>query len=104
MALLVLTLPLLAFVAVAMKLDSPGPVFTSQSRIGPYGRLFPLLSFRTMCHEGSLGRSWKPFRRETRVGRFLRYTRIADLPRLINVIRGEMRLFGTGQERSVFAD
>lgn len=104
MALVVLTLPLLAFVAVTIKLDSPGPVFTSQSWIGPHGRLFRLLSFRTTWHEGSLGQSWKPFRRETRVGPFLRYTRIADLPRLINVVRGEMRLFGPGQERSVFAD
>jgi len=97
-ALLLLTFPLLALVALAIKLDSPGPVFCQQPRVGLDGRRFLMLKFRATerkpePHSRSVG-DWST--RETKVGQFLRYTRMEDLPPLVNVLRGEMSLTGCG--------
>ena len=85
---LAFTLPLLILVALAIKWESSGPVLDKQRCIGRGARRFEMLSFRTTQYEQPrLG--WA---RETRVGEFLRYTRIEALPQLINVIRGEMSI------------
>ena len=89
--------PLLALVAVAIRLDSPGPVLFRQTRLGINGRPFNILKFRTMTvlengHRIVQARSNDP--RVTRVGRFLRKTSIDELPQLTNVLKGEMSLAG----------
>jgi exopolysaccharide biosynthesis polyprenyl glycosylphosphotransferase len=104
---LLLAAPVLAAIAIAIKLDSPGPVFFRQTRIGRYGRRFRLLKCRTMCADAEqqraalLARSRDPGwllidddPRITRVGRFLRHTSLDELPQLWNVLRGEMSLVG----------
>jgi lipopolysaccharide/colanic/teichoic acid biosynthesis glycosyltransferase len=89
LALVLFTLPLGVFVGLAIKLHSSGPMFSRQPRLGRNGRRYSIVRFRTP---------------ETTVGEFLRYTRLEDLPQLVNVLRGEMTLIGTGAERSIFAD
>ena len=93
---LVAVAPLLALVALAIKLDSRGPVFFVQQRSGKDARPFPLLKLRTM-HECADRRSeWEHdnLDRITRVGRWLRRFRVDELPQLINVLRGDMNLIG----------
>lgn len=100
--------PLIAFIGLAIKLDSSGPVFCRQPRIGLNGRRFFVFKFRTTFYdsERASGRLiWDDLRaRETRVGRFLGYTRMEDLPQLINVLRGEMTLIGVEGKPCIFAD
>lgn len=102
---LLITLPVLivaaipmAFVALAIKLDSPGPVIFRQQRLGKDGKVFEMLKFRSMVvnaeHTGSGVYSGKGDSRVTRVGRFIRATSIDELPQLINVLRGDMSLLG----------
>lgn len=88
--LLAFTLPLMIIVAVAIRLDSPGPVFARESCIGRRGRRFQMLHFRTTVHEhAELRPGWaKP--EVTRVGGFLRYARIDGLPQLLNLLAGDM--------------
>lgn len=86
--LLVVTLPLLLFVALAIKLESSGPVF-ARERCVARGRWDTLLTFRTTALDPEYR---SPGRQTTRVGQFLRHTRIDVLPRLINVFRGEIGL------------
>jgi len=90
-AFLKVTLPLMLFVSLAIKFEGPGPVFDRHSCIGRRSRRFQMLSFRTIAHdpEGTLPR-WA--RKPTQIGQFLRSTRIETLPRLINVLRGEMSI------------
>ena len=82
------TLPLLAFVGLAIKLESSEPVF-ARERCVARGRRGTLLTFRTTAHDPEYR---SPGRQTTRVGRFLRHTRIDVLPRLINILRGEIGL------------
>jgi exopolysaccharide biosynthesis polyprenyl glycosylphosphotransferase len=103
-----LALPLLAIVAVAIKLDSPGPVLFRQTRVGMHGQPFACYKFRSMVLgaeaevERLLDRNEasgplfkiKDDPRRTRVGRFLRRTSLDEFPQLINVLRGEMSLVG----------
>ncbi|MBY0299220.1 MAG: undecaprenyl-phosphate glucose phosphotransferase [Methylobacterium sp.] len=94
---LVALLPLLAAVAVAVRLDSPGPVLFRQTRIGFSGRRFRIYKFRTMStlDDGAVVRqARRDDARITRVGRFLRSSSIDELPQLLNVIRGDMSLVG----------
>ena len=89
--LLAFTFPLLLLVALALKLEGPGPVLEHRECIGRGGRRLQVLKFQTTMHDP---RHVKPTwaRQITRVGEFLRYTRIEDLPQLINVLRGEMSI------------
>ena len=98
---LLLLMPLLAIVGVAIKLDSRGPVFFRQVRVGCGGEAFRIFKFRTMCVGAErlgtkLTVSDDP--RVTRVGRFIRRTKLDELPQLINVLIGEMSLVGPRPE------
>jgi exopolysaccharide biosynthesis polyprenyl glycosylphosphotransferase len=87
--------PLLALFALAIKLDSPGPVFFIQDRVGCGGRPFGLVKFRTM-REAEAPSEWvgDNAARVTRVGRWLRRFRFDELPQLLNVLRGDMNFVG----------
>jgi exopolysaccharide biosynthesis polyprenyl glycosylphosphotransferase len=101
-------LPLMAIIAVAIKLDSPGPAFFIQQRVGLRKHLFPMIKFRSMHIDAEermkeiehLNEAEGPIfkiendPRVTRVGKFLRKTSLDELPQLFNVIRGEMSLVG----------
>jgi len=104
---LVLTSPLMVFAALAIRFDSPGPVLYRQERVGQNGRVFTLLKFRSMRTDAeSRGPAWASQRdpRVTRVGNFIRRTRIDELPQLINVLRGEMSFVGPRPERPHFVE
>src|SRR5262245_20864460 len=98
---LICLLPLLFLVAVLIKLDSTGPIFFRQERIGMRFRPFQILKFRTMVQDPS-NRGQRitvgDDPRITRVGWFLRKTKIDELPQLINVLRGEMTFVGPRPE------
>lgn len=96
--LLLAAAPLLAIIALAVKLDSPGKVFFRQRRIGYCGRIFRMWKFRTMYERasdpGGCRLTERDDERVTRVGRFLRRTSLDELPQLLNVLTGEMSLVG----------
>ncbi len=110
--LLVLLAPVIGLLALAIKLESPGPVFFSQERIGQHGRRFRIIKFRSMYAdaeqhwrevarrdaEGRLLHKNSDDPRVTRVGRKLRRTSMDELPQLFNVLRGEMSLVGPRPE------
>lgn len=95
---LVLLLPLLALVALLVRLDSPGPVLYRQKRVGKDGRVFELLKLRSMIVDAErMGLGYEVARNDgriTRVGRVLREWGLDELPQLVNVLRGEMSLVG----------
>ena len=95
---LVVTSPILALAALAIKLDSPGPILFRQKRLGFNNRVFYIYKFRTMRHGAEpAGRTMQATRgdpRVTRVGRFLRRSSIDELPQLLNVLNGTMSLVG----------
>jgi Undecaprenyl-phosphate glucose phosphotransferase len=103
---LVLLSPLLALIAILVKLTSPGPVFYRQERCGLNGRSFQMLKFRSLRvdAEQKTGPVWaqKNDPRRTRLGAFLRQTSLDELPQLWNVLRGDMSLVGPRPERPVF--
>jgi lipopolysaccharide/colanic/teichoic acid biosynthesis glycosyltransferase len=99
--LVIVTLPLMVLVAVAIKCDSQGPVFCRTQCVAARGRRFLALRFRTTTHPDDV-RCYSAWQDLTRVGRFLRVTRIDHLPQLINVLRGEMSCVNPGPERPFF--
>lgn len=107
LVLFVLALPVLAVVALLVKLTSRGPVIYSQTRLGLGGRTYRIHKIRTMAHncEKTSGPCWSTpgDPRITRIGRFLRKTHLDELPQLWNVLRGEMSLVGPRPERPEFA-
>lgn len=106
-ALLIIFSPLLAVLAVMVKLASPGPAFYTQVRLGKDGRHFRIFKLRTMTHncEAKSGPVWAAVNdhRVTRLGRILRDTHLDELPQLCNVLRGEMSLIGPRPERPEIA-
>lgn len=97
MVLLVLLAPVMLAIAVAVKLDSPGPVFFRQVRLGWGGKRFHIWKFRSMYvhdEKGVVTQAQKNDPRVTRVGAFLRRSSLDELPQIFNVIRGEMSLVG----------
>ena len=95
---LVLTSPVVAAAAIAVKLDSRGPVFYSGSRVGRDGKPFRIHKLRTMRAATGPSITAGDDPRITRVGRFLRRTKIDELPQLLNVVKGEMSLVGPRPE------
>lgn len=95
-------LPLLPFLALAIKLDSSGPVFYSHTRAGKGGRLFRLVKLRTMivdAEKNGARQAQENDPRVTRVGRYLRKMRLDEMPQLLNVLKGEMTAVGPRPER-----
>ena len=108
--------PVILIIAIAIRLDSPGPIFFVQERVGKGGRQFKMIKFRTMyynvdttSHQSFMkafvngrvnskgkNKTFKPFQANhvTRVGRLLRKTSLDELPQLVNVLKGEMSLIG----------
>jgi len=103
---LLVMLPFLPLAALLIKLDSPGPVFYRQVRIGLRGTLFVLYKLRTMVEdaESSVGAQWAVEQdpRITRVGRFLRKMRLDEVPQLYNVLKGDLSIVGPRPERPEF--
>jgi lipopolysaccharide/colanic/teichoic acid biosynthesis glycosyltransferase len=98
---LVLLLPLFLVIAIVIKIDSPGPVFFRQARVGKGGRLFRIFKFRSMIADAShrgTALTVRADRRITRVGEFLRRRKLDELPQLMNVLTGDMSLVGPRPE------
>jgi exopolysaccharide biosynthesis polyprenyl glycosylphosphotransferase len=104
--LLLLTAPILAIAAFAVRVSSPGPVLFRQKRVGLNGRVFEIVKFRTMFVNDDSDTTWFAGEddRVTGVGRVLRMTSIDELPQLFNVLRGEMSLVGPRPERPHYTD
>ena len=110
LAVLLFTAPFTPIIALAIKLESPGPVLFRQLRVGSMGRdrtaLFEMIKFRSMRAdaERATGAVWASEQdpRITRVGKFLRKTRLDEIPQMINVLRGDMSLIGPRPERPGF--
>jgi len=105
---LILISPLLLFIAIGVKLSSPGPVFFRQQRIGWNNDLFTMLKFRSMPVdiEQDSGPVWanQGEKRATKFGQFLRRTSLDELPQFINVLKGDMSIVGPRPERPHFVD
>ena len=106
LGLLILFAPFMLLIALAIKLDTLGPVFLRQERVGKDGKLFTLWKFRSMIAdaEKESGPVWASENdpRVTRVGRLLRRARLDELPQLFNVLRGDMSMVGPRPERPHF--
>ena len=105
---LVLALPLLPFIALGVKLTSPGPVFYHQQRVGRGGKRFYCYKFRTMRKdaEADTGATWATDDdpRITRFGKFLRSSRLDEIPQLWCVLKGDMHFVGPRPERPEFVE
>jgi lipopolysaccharide/colanic/teichoic acid biosynthesis glycosyltransferase len=105
--LLVLTSPVVLFIAALVKFTSRGPAFYAQTRLGLNGRTYRIYKLRTMVQNAEMhcGPVWaaKDDERVTGLGRFLRKTHLDEMPQLLNVIRGEMALIGPRPERPEIA-
>jgi len=105
---LLLAAPIMLLTAIAVALESRGPVFYRQERVGLNGRVFEVIKFRSMRadaeKDGKPRWASKNDDRVTRIGRFIRRVRIDELPQLINVLKGEMSLVGPRPERQYFVD
>lgn len=103
-----LTAPAMALVALAIRLDSKGPIIYRQARVGWKGRPFDVLKFRSMRTDAETlnGAQWavREDSRITRVGRFIRKYRLDELPQLLNVLHGEMSFVGPRPERPCFVE
>ena len=90
--------PLMVIIAIAIKLNSPGPVLFTQTRVGRGGKEFKMLKFRSMIvgaeHTGSGVYSGAGDKRVTKIGRIIRATSTDELPQLVNILKGDMSLIG----------
>jgi len=101
LVLLVVTFPIIAFFALLVKLESKGPAFFRQTRVGLYGQPFAVIKLRSMARDAEKdGAQWasKNDPRITRIGRFIRMVRIDELPQLWTVLKGEMSFVGPRPE------
>jgi exopolysaccharide biosynthesis polyprenyl glycosylphosphotransferase len=105
---LIVSAPLWMVIGIAIKLDSPGPIVYSQERVGKNEKLFKMHKFRSMRAdaETASGPVWAPKNdtRVTTIGKFLRKTRLDEIPQFVNVLDGEMSLVGPRPERPFFVE
>lgn len=97
----IILIPVFAIIAILIKLDSKGPVFFKQKRVGEYGKEFEILKYRTMVVDAEkLGKQITVGNdcRITKIGRFLRKYKLDELPQLFNVLKGDMSLVGPRPE------
>ena len=102
-----LTLPLMAATALAIRLESPGGALFTQNRVGQGGREFKIYKFRSMCADSEKDGArlaQEGDARVTRVGRFIRKTRLDELPQFFNILKGDMSLIGPRPEQRVFVE
>ena len=106
LALLLIALPIIVVTAIAVKLESRGPAFYRQRRVGLYGEAFDVIKLRSMRTDAEVGGKavWaqKDDPRVTRIGRFIRKVRIDELPQVWSVLKGEMSFVGPRPERPQF--
>lgn len=103
-AVIILFIPMI-IIAIAIKIDSPGPIIYKQERLGLNGKKFYIKKFRSMKNDAEKnGPQWadKNDTRVTKVGNFLRKSRLDEIPQFFNVIKGDMSLIGPRPEREVF--
>lgn len=104
-ALILLLIPMM-IIAIAIKIDNHGPAFFTQERLGLNGKKYQIIKFRTMFLDAEKnGAQWslrEDDERVTRVGRFLRKTRLDELPQFLNVLQGNMSVVGPRPEREIF--
>jgi exopolysaccharide biosynthesis polyprenyl glycosylphosphotransferase len=104
---IVLSIPILVIAMIFIMIESKGCILYTQERLGKDNHLFKIYKLRTMCLDAEInGIQWaqKNDPRVTRVGRFLRKTRIDELPQFINVLKGDMSIVGPRPERPYFID
>lgn len=102
---LVASLPITLISALIIKIESPGPIFYRQQRVGKGGEIFEVIKFRSMCQDAEKdGAVWavQEDSRVTRFGAIIRKTRIDEIPQMYNVLRGDMSFVGPRPERPVF--
>ncbi|TGE68960.1 UDP-phosphate N-acetylgalactosaminyl-1-phosphate transferase [Weissella confusa] len=108
LVLTILALPIVVLFGLLVKLETPGPMFYRQERVGLMGRRIYVTKLRSMYSdaEKKSGAMWaqKNDARVTKVGRFIRMTRIDELPQILNVLSGEMSLIGPRPERPAFTE
>ncbi|MDH7605926.1 MAG: sugar transferase, partial [Melioribacter sp.] len=106
--LLIVTSPITLLAAIAIKLESEGPVFYKQERMGMNGKIFKIIKFRTMINDAEkhTGPVWstKDDPRITKVGKFLRKVRLDEIPQAINILKGDMSFVGPRPERPFFVE
>jgi sugar transferase (PEP-CTERM system associated) len=104
---LILLSPLILIISILIKIESRGPVFYKQERVGERGKIFRLLKFRSMVEEAEAnGPVWaeQDDKRVTRVGRWMRKWRIDEIPQMFNVLKGDMSFVGPRPERPFFVE
>ena len=103
---ILLLFPVFIFVSILIKIDSPGPVFFLQERVGLNGKLFKIIKFRSMKkdHKNSLTVTLKNDKRITRIGKKLRKYKIDEIPELFNVLVGDMSFVGPRPDVPGYAD
>ncbi len=105
---LLLSAPITILTSIAIKIDSEGPIFFKQERLGQNGKPFKVLKFRSMINDAEkhTGPVWsqKDDPRVTRMGKFVRRVRIDEIPQMYNVLKGEMSLVGPRPERAFFVE
>ena len=104
---LILCLPFLPIIMLAVRFSSPGPIFFRQSRVGYHGRTFSVIKFRTMRQDAeAAGAVWATANdaRVTGLGKFLRKTRLDEIPQMWNVLKGDMSFVGPRPERPEFVE
>lgn len=107
-AIIIAFFPVWLFISIAIRLDSKGPVFYKQERVGKNGKKFMIYKFRSMIHdaESKTGPKWAQRKdpRITRAGKIIRKPRLDEVPQFFNVLKGEMSLIGPRPERPYFVE
>lgn len=102
---LIIGIPLMLFFGILIRLDTPGPIFYSQERLGEEGKSFKVCKLRSMIYNAEKnGAQWaeKNDARVTKIGKFIRKTRIDEIPQLFNILKGDMSVIGPRPERPEF--